>query len=253
MDFIKYRERFLKKGCFKVDHLFSSEEVESIIRDLESTQSGTRYLDDKSNLRRIEGIVCNVKSTKLANERILNMLKNVFQPMTLFKDKYNVKPPKGEGFYAHYDGIFIWKDENGVNRNGWYEYSEEFFNVLIALDKCDAENGTLEVVEQNNTNLTFKELLEHTKNNGTPELKPEIENKMKFKKINLEPGDVVVFSHTSPHRSESNNSERYRRILYFTYNKSIDGDHYSQYFLDKKMSNNRSKTSKALSSRKSPI
>ena len=59
---------------------------------------------------------------------ILNMLKNVFQPMTLFKDKYNVKPPKGEGFYAHYDGIYIWKDENGVNRNGWYEYSEEFFN-----------------------------------------------------------------------------------------------------------------------------
>ena len=31
---------------------------------------------------------------------------------TIFKDKYNAKPPKGEGFYAHYDGIFYFKNNN---------------------------------------------------------------------------------------------------------------------------------------------
>ncbi len=251
MSMDQYRENYKEKGHFKIKNFFSSKDVENIILDMKSPQMGIQYLDDKSLLRRVEGVAHQTKNTVLANKKILNMLENVFfTPMSLFKDKYNVKPPKGEGFYAHYDGIFIWKDENGNDRNGWYEYAEEFFNVLVALDKCDLENGTLEVADQNNNNLSFSELLKNTKMNGTPQLKSEIEDEIIFNKVNLNPGDVVVFSHTCPHRSEANNSDiRFRRILYYTYNKESDGDNYLQYFKDKKLSNKDSSTSKALSSR----
>ena len=39
----------------------------------------------------------------------------------------------------------------------------------------------------------------------------------------LEPGDVAVFGGFTPHRSDPNVSERWRRQLYLSYNASSDG------------------------------
>ena len=52
----------------------------------------------------------------------------------IFKDKYNAKPPGGEGFYTHYDGVFNWVNSKGDNKNGWYEYANNFVNILVAID-----------------------------------------------------------------------------------------------------------------------
>ena len=42
---------------------------------------------------------------------------DIFQEkMTIFKDKFNSKPPGGEGFYAHYDGIFLWKNKKNFEK-----------------------------------------------------------------------------------------------------------------------------------------
>ena len=43
-------------------------------------------------------------------------------------------------------------------------------------------------------------------------------------------GDIVIFSNTCPHRSKKNNSEKNRRVLYYTYT-----------FIDKEKSKNISK------------
>ena len=41
------------------------------------------------------------------NEKIIKFLKlELGNDYLLFKDKVNFKPSGGEGFYAHYDGIF---------------------------------------------------------------------------------------------------------------------------------------------------
>jgi hypothetical protein len=58
---------------------------------------------------------------------------------------------------------------------------------------------------------------------------------------------VVIFSHRCPHRSAVNGTDRSRRIIYYTYNKAVDGDHYAAYFRDKATSNKGNPTSKALS------
>jgi len=248
----KIKTNYDRYGNFRITNFFSKDEIEEILKDLESTNNGIQYLDENSILRRIEKVTYNIDSLKKANDKIINLLNKIFnQKMILFKDKYNVKPPNGEGFYAHYDGIFMWEDKNGKKHNGWHEYSDEFFNVLIALDKSDDENGTLEVANENHNKLTFKEMLQHTLGNGTPQLKKEVENSMKFHKVMLNPGDIVLFSNRCPHRSEKNKSyNRYRRILYFTYNKLEDGNNYEKYFLDKKSSNKNNNISKALSNRK---
>ncbi len=62
-----------------------------------------------------------------------------------------------------------------------------------------------------------------------------------FKLINLDLGDMVIFSNTCPHRSGKNESENTRRVIYYTYTPSIYGSKYDQYFKDKKGSKNKSK------------
>ena len=155
----------------------------------------------------------------------------------IFKDKFNLKPPGGEGFYAHYDGIFYFTDSENRKKRGWYEYGNSFVNVLLSLDDSNEENGTIEIAKSHKNN--FDELLKNTKNNGTPDLLSVVEKNNIFEKINLNAGDLVVFKNTCPHRSGINVSNSNRRILYYTYLSQEFGSQYENYFKDKKMSKNK--------------
>ena len=48
------------------------------------------------------------------------------------------------------------------------------------------------------------------------------------------PGDLVAFDGLAPHRSETNHSDRSRRVMYLTYNRASDGDHRDRYYADKR-------------------
>ena len=174
------------------------------------------------------------------NEEISTILKNVFnESFLIFKDKFNAKPPGGEGFFAHYDGIFHFVNSNNEKKNGWYEYGDFFINALVAIDECNKKNGALELAKSHNGN--FNDLLQNTKQNGTPALTQEIESKTTFNLINLDIGDMVIFSNTCPHRSKKNDSDKSRRIIYYTYSLEKNGSKYDKYFEDKENSKNESK------------
>ena len=174
----------------------------------------------------------------------MDLLKKIFETsFTIFKDKFNAKPPGGEGFFAHYDGIFKFRNEKNELKKGWYEYGNKFVNVLIALDQFDETNGTIEIAKADEGN--FDELFLNTKKNGTPDILPEIEKKLKFNPMNLNVGDVVIFNNTCPHRSKKNNSNSDRKSLYYTYTPLELGSKYDEYFNDKLKSKNT--TSKSLS------
>lgn len=68
--------------------------------------------------------------------------------------------------------------------------------------------------------------------------KKEIEDKVEFEFINMNKGDLLIFNNKCPHRSDNNNSNKNRRILYFTYNPIEYGDNYNIYYNDKKYSDN---------------
>ena len=65
--------------------------------------------------------------------------------------------------------------------------------------------------------------------------------------IEMEAGDIVIFSNTCPHRSKKNKTNQNRRIIYYTYSTKKNGSQYQKYFEDKKRSKN---TSKALLDKK---
>ena len=79
------------------------------------------YYDKKGSLRRMERLYDKGEALKSTNKKILNLLKEIFNyEFTIFKDKYNAKPSGGEGFFAHYDGIFKFINEKKAISRGLY-------------------------------------------------------------------------------------------------------------------------------------
>lgn len=242
-----YKEKFSTDGYYKIKNFLKKEEILKIINEIKDSKDVDIYKDRNNNIRRIERFYNKGKYLNLINTNFKELIKKTLDiKVLIFKDKFNLKPPGGEGFYAHYDGVFNFTDSKNNKKNGWYEYGNSFINVLLSLDDSNQNNGTIEIAKSHQND--FHELLKNTKNDGTPDLLKIIEKKTKFEKVNLNAGDLVVFKNTCPHRSGKNISQSSRRILYYTYLSEEFGDQYQNYFKDKKMSKN--KTSKSLSGQK---
>lgn len=251
-NFKEFNSIFNKKGFFKIDKFFDEKTIKEIKLDLNKIinlkpKEIFFYKDRNDLLRRIERFANYSETFKKVDLEIKKFLYLTFnKKFCLFKDKCNFKPSFGEGFYPHYDGIFKWIDKNGKNRNGWYDYANEFFNVLVVLDDFLEENGPLEISQMHNGN--FESLLEKTKLNGTPDLNEEEYLKCNFEKMICKSGSIIVFSNKCPHKSQKNNTDKDRGSLYYTYNPVKFGDHYDKYFIDKSSSQNTQ--SKSLSGQK---
>ena len=240
IEFSNYKKKFDTDGFFVLKKFLTEELIFEIIDEINKAQDTIKYYDESKILRRIEKIYNKGRNLMDLNLRISTLLKNIFgKEFLIFKDKFNAKPPNGEGFFAHYDGIFEFVDNNNIKKKGWYEYGDFFISVLIAIDNCNKENGALELSKFHKGN--FDELFKNTKKNGTPALSDEIESKMIFETINLNIGDAIIFSNKCPHRSKKNYSKKTRRILYYTYSLSENGSKYDIYFEDKKNSQNKKK------------
>ncbi|MBH44264.1 MAG: hypothetical protein CMD88_02255 [Gammaproteobacteria bacterium] len=239
-----YKNKYKNNGYFIVKDVFDKNTINKVISEIDVAQDVQKYTDKKGNLRRIERLYDKGIYLKKINSSVLSILKKIFdKDFTIFKDKCNSKPPGGEGFFAHYDGIFLFKNNNGKKEKGWYKYTDFFINVLIALDDCNKENGTIEI--SNAHSGDFDQLLLNTKQNGTPDILNNIEQSIDFEPIELKAGDLTIFSNTCPHRSKKNESSVNRRTLYYTYTLLDKGSYYHEYFIDKSQSKNL--TSKSLS------
>ena len=236
-----FKEKFDNDGFFIFKNFVEKKFIDQIINEIENSKNTLKYFDNHNVLRRIEKIYDKGDNLLLLNKKISILLKEVFnKDFLIFKDKFNAKPPGGEGFFAHYDGIFHFIDSNNQKRNGWYEYGDTFINALVAIDNCNKKNGTIELAKSHEGG--FQELLNNTKKDGTPALSDEIESTTDFNLINLNIGDIVVFSNKCPHRSKKNYSNKSRRIIYYTYTPEKNGFKYEEYFKDKEGSKNKSKS-----------
>ena len=238
------KKEFDKTGFFTIRKVFELQFIEKIIEEINIAKDVKKYFDRNGRIRRIEKLYDKGENLKILNKEVLKSLNNIFgKRFTIFKDKYNPKPAGGEGFYAHFDGIFKFKNQQNVEKNGWYEYTDFFINVLIALDPCNTQNGTIELANAEINN--FEDLYKKTKKNGTPDLTLDEESKIQFNSVDLNIGDVLIFSNTCPHRSKKNTSNKERKTLYYTYSLLSEKSQYDNYFFDKDNSGNI--TSKSLS------
>jgi len=238
--FLQLKNRFDHDGYFILKKFLSKDFISNLIDEIENSNNTIRYSDNSNNLRRIEKLHDKGKNLIDLNKKISILLKEIFdKEFLIFKDKFNIKYPGGEGFFAHYDGVFEFINSNNEKKRGWYEYGDFFISALVAIDECNMKNGALEIAKSHKGN--FEQLFVNTKKDGTPALSAKVESKTIFNLINLDVGDMVVFSNTCPHRSKRNNSQKVRRIIYYTYSLGENGSKYKEYFDDKENSKNKSK------------
>lgn len=241
MIYREYKKKFDNDGYFKIKNFLSKTEISKILEEIMKLPDIYSHKDKKGLLRRIEKFYNKGKNLNYINTKFVKLIKDILNlNVLIFKDKFNLKPPGGEGFKAHFDGVFIFIDPQKKIKRGWYEYGDNFINILLAIDNCNEENGSIELAKSENE--PFTNLIKKLKNKKTGELSVVSERKYSFKKMNLSAGDIIIFKNTCPHRSSINKSNKPRRILYYTYLDEKFGNQYEKYFLDKKISKNKIKS-----------
>lgn len=224
-----------RDGALVVRGLFSPAEIDAARAEAEALLVSHAHLKDVDNLRcrwrddvttgtctfETFDPVCDIapacRGLALA-ERLLDLLAAVYgEPACLFKDKLIYKPPGLAGYGLHQDWI------------AWPGFPRSFLTVLVPLDAADSHNGCT---------IVYPGL--HHRGPLAPEdgeyheLPADLVAESRSVPLNLEVGDVAVFSGFTPHRSDANLSTRWRRQLYLSYNAVSDGGdrrdrHYAEF------------------------
>jgi hypothetical protein len=135
----------------------------------------------------------------------------------LFKDKLIFKPPGAQGYGLHQDYI------------SWPSFPESFVTVIVAIDPASKENGATEVFPgyHHLGTLSPRDGMYH-------ELTADQVDVSTGVMLDLDAGDLGIFSGFTPHRSGPNLSGDWRRLAYLSYNAVSDGGeqrdkHYAEF------------------------
>jgi hypothetical protein len=139
------------------------------------------------------------------------------EPGCLFKDKLVLKPPGVAGYGLHQDWI------------AWPGFPRTFLTVLVPFDSANVENGCTIAYRgyHHHGSLSAEDGQYH-------ELPPLTVDEGRAVPLELDPGDIAIFGGFTPHRSALNQSGRWRRQLFLSYNALSDGGafrdaHYEQF------------------------
>jgi ectoine hydroxylase-related dioxygenase (phytanoyl-CoA dioxygenase family) len=128
------------------------------------------------------------------------------EPAHLFKDKLVFKPPGVKGYNLHQDWI------------AWPGFPKSFLTVLVPFESADRDNGCTVVYPGYHQKGCLTEPDGHYH-----DLPAELVKEADAVPLVLQPGDVAIFGGFTPHRSDPNRSDRWRRQLYLSYNADSDG------------------------------
>jgi ectoine hydroxylase-related dioxygenase (phytanoyl-CoA dioxygenase family) len=126
------------------------------------------------------------------------------EPAVVFKDKLIFKAPGVQGYDMHQDG-------------SWWQMFDfpvsDMLSVSISIDTADKSNGCLQVFRGFHDRLLSEKgaIRNMTDEEATPIDRGEATY------VETAPGDLVIFHALTPHCSDKNTSDKYRRSFYLTY------------------------------------
>lgn len=123
------------------------------------------------------------------------------EPVRLYKEKINYKPPGGGGYAPHQDAAA-------------YAFAKKLVTCLVAIDDMTPENGCLEFAPHAGTTLL-------PATDGCVD--PAVVADLPWECVPLAAGSAVYFTAHVPHRSAGNRSDDSRRALYLTYHAAAEG------------------------------
>jgi SAM-dependent methyltransferase len=133
----------------------------------------------------------------------------------LLKDKINYKMPGTGAFVPHQDAAA-----------GWDRYGDKHLTFCLSFDPSTKQNGAL-----------FFSCGDHTQGLLSPPktpLDPSVINKLHWIQVVTNPGDAIFFDSYTPHYSQSNASNKERKMAFLTYHARKFGDNRRSFFEDKR-------------------
>ncbi len=223
-------EQFHRDGFLVVRGMYSADEVAEI----------SQWTDEVANYPEVPGkymmyfeksqvdgerILCRIEnfvpyhdgfSKLITARRMQQAVSELFgEEAILFKDKINFKLPGGDGFREHQDV-----------QAGWDEFADLHITAMIAIDETNEANGSLEMIagmhKQGLLGSMWAPLTDADTHHAA------------YVPVHCKPGDAVFFDSYAPHRSQPNQTDQARRVLYITYNKKSEGDSRAKYYADKR-------------------
>ncbi len=209
---------YQRDGYVMVRNLFSKEEVNRLIEEVESgarvSQTTRGSLDQSGKAAKLaiwHELGDDIWASASTNQRIVNNVRILMgQEISFFHGKVMLKEAKSGGAWE-------WHQDYG------YWYNQGFFyphmiSAFVALDEATVENGCLNVLKGSH------ELgrLEHGNVGGQTGADPlrikQIEEKLEMVQCEMSPGSVLFFHSNLLHSSAANDSDHHRRSFIMCYN-----------------------------------
>ena len=154
-------------------------------------------------------------SALVRDRRIMDRLACLYDgyEAVLFKDKLIFKPPDSHGNGLHQD------------YNWWQGFPHSLLTVSVALDASTKENGCTELWTGHHQGF-----LHEPGSLDKTQIDPERLANEAHVYVELEPGDMAIFTCFTPHAAASNTSNSARRMLFLSYNDNRDGEHYTAHY-----------------------
>lgn len=226
-------EAYREKGFLILRDVFQPEEIETYRQEAEQIVERTLalsrefQLEPKYNLRfemltdgqpwKIDPFVSisPLFSALARDRRIMDRLASLYDgyEAVLFKDKLIFKPPDSHGNGLHQD------------YNWWQGFPQSLLTVSVALDASTKENGCTELWTGHHQGFMHQP---GSLDKGA--IDPERLANEEHVYVDLEPGDIAIFTCFTPHAAASNKSNNPRRMLFLSYNDSRDGEHYTAHY-----------------------
>ncbi|KAG5794884.1 hypothetical protein H9Q69_006055 [Fusarium xylarioides] len=156
-------------------------------------------------------------SNLLRSPKLLGLLNDLAEePMLLFKEKINYKLAGSGGFAPHIDSVA-------------YTHIKDVkhLTILLSVDPSNIRNGGLEVVEgSHEMNVPI--------NKATNCIESTWVDSQIWTPVELEAGELLIFTSYLAHRSGANKSSSDRKAIYATYNRACEGDLRQGYYEHRK-------------------
>ena len=158
--------------------------------------------------------LCPILGALPRDKRILDAVSSIYEghEPALFKDKLIIKPAGTHGNHLHQD------------YNWWQGFPKSLLSVTIPLDATNRENGCTELYTGHKRGFI------HDTDSDFSQLDQKKVEYEEHHYLELELGDVAIFSCFTPHASGSNTSVSNRRVFFLSYNDSRDGEFYQAHY-----------------------
>ncbi|TQW01086.1 hypothetical protein V2A60_002101 [Cordyceps javanica] len=223
---------FKDNGYLIVRDFLSPEEITNLkswaqqVHDYEATERSEFMPYEEVNAKG-ERVLCRTENfadghagfnSLLRGKKLLGLLEDLSgEPMHLFKEKINYKLAGSGGFAPHIDAL-AYKHVKDVKH----------LTILLSVDPSNMTNGGLEVVDASHK-------VDVPINPKTNCITDEWVASQKWTPVELESGQLLIFTSYLAHRSEANHSSTDRKAVYATYNLASEGDNHKSYYEHRKV------------------